>query len=143
MGPIGVKKHLAPFLPSHCIVDMGGDKNVQVAQAPWGSASILNISYSYITQLGASGMKKATSYAILNANYLMNILKNHYKIVFAGQNNSRCAHEFIIDIRPFKEYHITSKDIAKRLQDFSIHAPTVSFPIAETLMIEPTESEDK
>jgi len=84
MGPIGVKKHLAPFLPSHCIVDMGGDKNVQVAQAPWGSASILNISYSYITQLGASGMKKATSYAILNANYLMNILKNHYKIVFAG-----------------------------------------------------------
>ena len=101
IGPIGVKAHLKDFLPSHSIVSIGGNKDIAIAAAPFSSALILPISYSYILQLGKEGLKQSTAYAILNANYLLNKLKNHYKIVFTGPNG-RCAHEFIIDIRPFK-----------------------------------------
>ena len=101
MGPIGVKKHLAPFLPSHSLVKIGGSKQLQVANAPYASASILNISYSYISQLGGHGLRKSTEYAILNANYLLKVLEKHYNIVYKG-TEGRCGHEFIIDIRPFK-----------------------------------------
>lgn len=114
MGPIGVRKHLAPFLPSHNSINIGGDSRVQVANAPFSSASILNISYSYISQLGATGLRKSTEYAILNANYLLKILEGHYNIVYKG-TEGRCGHEFIIDIRPFKSLGITAKDVVKRL----------------------------
>ncbi len=141
MGPIGVAKHLAPFLPGHPVIAMGGELGITpVSAAPWGSASILTISYAYIRLMGADGLRKATEFAILNANYMKARLQNAYPVLYAGRNN-RCAHEFILDFRPFKAFGIEVEDVAKRLMDYGYHAPTVSFPVAGTLMIEPTESE--
>jgi glycine dehydrogenase len=143
VGPIAVKKHLAPLLPTHPIINMGGSNSIgTVSAAPYGSASILPISWVYLRGLGKEGVIKATATAILNANYLMSRLKEHYKILFTGENG-RCAHEFLIDLREFKKSGITESDVAKRLMDFGIHSPTMSFPVAGTLMTEPTESEDK
>lgn len=143
MGPICVKSQLAPFLPGHQIHKVGGDHAIKaVSAAPYGSASILLISYAYIKMLGAKGLKMATEYAILNANYMKARLEKHYTILYTGKNGT-CAHEFIIDLRPFKTAGIEAEDVAKRLMDFGFHAPTLSFPVAGTLMIEPTESEDK
>ena len=150
MGPIGVKKHLAPFLPSHTQVGLqaagtGEDlgSNGAVSAAPWGSASILPISYMYIKMMGSEGLKKATEVAMLNANYVAQKLEGHYPILYKGRNG-RVAHECIIDLRPLKEASgVTEMDVAKRLNDYGFHAPTMSFPVAGTLMIEPTESEAK
>jgi glycine dehydrogenase len=143
MGPICVTEALAPFLPGHPVVGTGGSKAITaVASAPWGSASILMISHAYITMLGGEGLTDATRFAILNANYLKAILEPHYPILYKGANG-RVAHEFIVDLRPFKDAHIEAEDVAKRLIDYGFHAPTVSFPVAGTLMIEPTESESK
>lgn len=143
MGPICVKSHLAPFLPSHPIISTGGDTPIHaVSAAPYGSASILLISYAYIKMLGAEGLKKSTEYAILNANYMKSRLEKAFKILYTGNNNT-CAHEFIVDLRSYKAAGIEAEDVAKRLMDFGFHAPTLSFPVAGTLMIEPTESEDK
>lgn len=143
MGPICVKAHLAPFLPGHAVVQTGGEKAIHaVSAAPYGSASILLISYGYIKMLGAKGLKSSTEYAILNANYMKARLENEYKILYTGTNNT-CAHEFIVDLRPYKSAGIEAEDVAKRLMDYGFHAPTLSFPVAGTLMIEPTESEDK
>jgi glycine dehydrogenase len=142
MGPIGVAKHLAPFLPSHPIIKTGGNTSA-VSAAPWGSASILLISYGYIKMLGAEGVTSATKHAILNANYIKARLESHYPILYAGSKN-RVAHEMIVDCRPFKQSAgIEVEDIAKRLMDYGFHAPTMSFPVAGTIMIEPTESEPK
>ncbi len=142
MGPIGVAKHLIPFLPSHPIVKMGGSTHA-VSAAPWGSASILLISYAYIKMLGSKGVTDATRYAILNANYIKAKLEAHYPVLYVGTNN-RIAHEMILDCRPFKlSAGIEVEDIAKRLMDYGFHAPTMSFPVAGTIMIEPTESEAK
>jgi glycine dehydrogenase len=143
MGPIGVKAHLAPFLPNHTVVNIanGGENCGAVSAAPWGSASILPISYMYIKMMGSEGLRKATQVAILNANYVAKKLEGHYNVLFKGRND-RVAHECIIDLRPLKEASgITEVDIAKRLNDYGFHAPTMSFPVAGTLMIEPTESE--
>lgn len=142
MGPIGVAKHLTPFLPSHSVIKTGGEKGVNaISAAPWGSASILTISYAYIRMMGVNGLTDATKYAILNANYLKDRLKDHYEILYTGKTG-RSAHEFIVDLRPFKQSAgIESVDIAKRLMDYGFHAPTMSFPVPGTLMIEPTESE--
>lgn len=145
MGPIGVKSHLAPFLPNHKVIDTGNTSagNGAVSAAPWGSASILPISYMYIKMMGSAGLKKATEVAILNANYIANKLDGHYNVLYRGRNG-RVAHECIIDLRPIKEASgVTEVDIAKRLNDYGFHAPTMSFPVAGTLMIEPTESEAK
>lgn len=143
MGPIGVAKHLAPFLPGHAIVRTGGDKAIPaVSAAPWGSASILLISHAYIAMMGGEGLTNATKYAILNANYIKARLENHYPVLYSG-SNGRCAHEMILDCRAFKNAGIEVTDIAKRLMDYGFHAPTVSFPVAGTVMIEPTESEPK
>lgn len=144
MGPICVAKHLAPYLPGHPVVNTGGNKAIYaVAAAPWGSASILLISYAYIKMLGARGVTEATKVAILNANYLKARLEKHFPILYVG-SKGRCAHEFILDLRPFKQTaNIEAEDVAKRLMDYGFHAPTVSFPVAGTLMIEPTESESK
>lgn len=144
VGPIGVKKHLAPFLPGHPLVQTGGEKAIApVSAAPWGSASILPISWAYIKMMGGRGLTDATKVTLLNANYLLSRLKKHYKILYTNENG-RCAHEFIIDIRPFKESAgIEAIDVAKRLQDYGFHAPTMSWPVANTLMIEPTESESQ
>ncbi|MBL7773073.1 MAG: aminomethyl-transferring glycine dehydrogenase [Chitinophagaceae bacterium] len=143
MGPICVKSQLAPFLPGHTEVKTGGDQAIHaVSAAPYGSASILLISYAYIKMLGAKGLKKSTEYAILNANYMKSRLETSYKILYTGVNGT-CAHEFIVDLRPFKAAGIEAEDVAKRLMDFGFHAPTLSFPVAGTLMIEPTESEDQ
>jgi glycine dehydrogenase len=144
VGPIGVAAHLVPFLPGHPIVKTGGDKAVHaVSAAPWGSASILPISYAYISMMGAEGITNSTRYAILNANYMKTRLKQYYPILYTGKNG-RCAHEFILDCREFKHtVGVEVEDIAKRLMDYGFHAPTVSFPVAGTLMIEPTESESK
>lgn len=145
VGPIGVAEHLAPYLPGHPLVaDVGGSKAIApVSGAPWGSASILPISWSYIKMMGARGLTHATKITLLNANYIMSRLKPHYPIVYTNANG-RCAHEFILDIRPFKETAgIEAIDVAKRLQDYGFHAPTMSWPVANTLMIEPTESEGK
>lgn len=142
MGPIGVKKHLAPFLPSHPVVSMGGNTHA-VSAAPWGSASILLISYGYIKMLGSHGVTESTRYAILNANYIKARLENHYPILYTG-SKGRCAHEMILDCRPFKvSAGVEVEDIAKRLMDYGFHAPTMSFPVAGTIMVEPTESESK
>ena len=139
MGPICVKAHLANHLPGHIALGKTG----AVSAAQYGSASILLISYAYIKMLGNDGIKMATEYAILNANYMMARLKTHYPILFTGKNGT-CAHEFIIDLRPFKQTAgIEAEDVAKRLIDYGFHAPTMSFPVAGTIMIEPTESEDK
>ena len=143
VGPISVAAHLAPFLPGHPVVGTGGSKGIRaVSAAPWGSASVLPISYGYMKMLGGPGLTNATKFAILNANYLKALLEKDYKILYAGENG-RVAHEFIVDLRPFKDAHIEAIDIAKRLMDYGFHAPTVAFPVAGTLMIEPTESESK
>ena len=145
MGPIGVGAHLVPFLPGHAVVDMeGGNQSMHaVSAAPWGSASILLISYAYIRMMGTEGLENATKYAILNANYIKARLENHYQILYVGAKG-RCAHEMILDTRVFKQASgVEVSDIAKRLMDYGFHAPTVSFPVAGTIMIEPTESEAK
>ena len=145
MGPIGVKMHLKPFLPGHPLVknEIGLQEQDAVSAAPWGSASILPISYSYISMMGDQGLKLATQVAILNANYIKSILEPYFSVLYKGKNDM-VAHECIIDLRPFKEeFNITEEDIAKRLIDYGFHAPTMSFPVAGTLMIEPTESESK
>jgi len=141
-GPIGVAKHLVQFLPSHTMVKTGGEKAIHaVASAPYGSASILPISYAYCKMLGGNGLTEATKYAILNANYIKSYLEEFYPILYTG-SKGRVAHEMIVDINPInREIHIGAIDIAKRLMDFGIHAPTVAFPVVGTLMIEPTESE--
>jgi len=144
MGPIGVAKHLAPFLPSHAIIKTGGVKGTHAVSAtPWGSASILLISYAYIKMLGADGVTDATNYAILNANYIKACLESHYPVLYQG-SKSRVAHEMIFDCRPFKtSAGVEVEDIAKRLMDYGFHAPTMSFPVPGTIMVEPTESESK
>ncbi|HEY8893982.1 MAG TPA: aminomethyl-transferring glycine dehydrogenase [Niastella sp.] len=153
MGPICVKEHLAKFLPGHVTLNnppsaIGGNGspvNVQhaVSAAPYGSASILLISYAYIRMLGAEGVRKATEYAILNANYMRSRLEGQFDILYTN-HNGECAHEFIVDLRPFKKSaEIEAEDVAKRLMDYGFHAPTLSFPVPGTIMIEPTESEDK
>lgn len=143
MGPICVNDKLKPFLPGHAVVKTGGEKAINaVSAAPWGSASILTISYAYIAMMGGEGLTNATKLAILNANYIKDRLEGHYKILYTG-TNGRCAHEMIVDCRDFKKSGIEVEDIAKRLMDYGFHAPTVSFPVAGTLMIEPTESETK
>ena len=139
VGPICVAPQLVPYLPGNSIDKTAG----AVSAAPYGSASILLISYAYIKMLGATGVRQATEYAILNANYMKARLENHYKILYSGKNGT-AAHEFIVDLRPFKtSAGIEAEDVAKRLMDYGFHAPTLSFPVAGTLMIEPTESEDK
>ena len=142
VGPIGVASHLAPFLPSHPLFKTGGDKGINaVSAAPFGSAFILPISFGYIKMLGKKGLKEATAYAILNANYIKARLEGHYKILYTGKNG-RAAHEMILDCNDFhKTADITVVDIAKRLMDYGFHAPTVAFPVHGTLMVEPTESE--
>ena len=143
MGPIGVAKHLVPYLPGHAIVDIDKGKSIPaVSAAPWGSASILIISHAYIAMMGGDGLTAATQYAILNANYIKSRLKVHYPVLYTG-SKGRCAHEMILDCRAFKAQGIEVTDIAKRLMDYGFHAPTVSFPVAGTVMIEPTESEPK
>ncbi|CAK4069454.1 unnamed protein product [Aphanomyces euteiches] len=148
VGSIGVASHLAPFLPGNPIVLTGGEgkhvvkkNDLSVSAGPFGSAGILPISWMYIHMLGEAGLVKATSHAILHANYMAKTLEDHYDIVFRGKNGT-CAHEFIIDIRPFKAHGIVEEDVAKRLQDFGFHSPTMSWPVPGTLMIEPTESEN-
>jgi glycine dehydrogenase len=144
MGPIGVAEHLAPFLPNSAVMETtGGDQPISsISSAPWGSASILTISYAYIAMMGAEGLTNATKIAILNANYIKARLEKEFKILYSGKNG-RCAHEMIVDCRDFKTQNIEVEDIAKRLMDYGFHAPTVSFPVAGTVMIEPTESESK
>ncbi|MFO6299550.1 aminomethyl-transferring glycine dehydrogenase [Rahnella selenatireducens] len=145
MGPIGVKAHLAPFVPGHSVVQIDGvlTQNGAVSAAPFGSASILPISWMYIRMMGAEGLKQASQVAILNANYIATRLKDAYPVLYTGRDG-RVAHECILDIRPLKEtVGISEMDIAKRLIDYGFHAPTMSFPVAGTLMVEPTESESK
>jgi glycine dehydrogenase len=149
VGSIGVAEHLAPFLPGHMVRPTGGDgRNTvvkttgAVAASPFGSASILPISWMYIKMLGERGLREATGMAILNANYMMKRIEKAYPILFKGKNG-RCAHEFIVDLRSFKKFGIVEEDIAKRLQDYGFHSPTMSWPVSGTIMIEPTESEDK
>jgi glycine dehydrogenase len=148
MGPICAKKHLAPFLPGHVELKNVGTLNKAkgtnaVSAAPYGSASILLISYAYIRMLGRDGVRSATEYAILNANYMLARLKDQFDILYTNHHGA-CAHEFIVDLRPFKKSaEVEAVDVAKRLMDYGFHAPTMSFPVAGTIMIEPTESEDK
>jgi glycine dehydrogenase len=144
MGPIGVAAHLVPYLPGHPLVRTGGSRAIHaLAAAPWGSASILLISYAYMKMLGRDGMTNATRYAILNANYLKSRLEPHFPVLYTRENG-RVAHEMIFDLRPLKQASgIDETDVAKRLMDYGFHAPTVSFPVAGTLMVEPTESEAK
>jgi glycine dehydrogenase len=144
MGPIGVAEHLVPFLPSHPIVPVGGEQGISAVSAgPWGSSSILPISYTYIAVMGAEGLTQATKVAILNANYMAKRLDEHYPVLYKGANGM-VAHECIVDLRPIKNATgIEVEDVAKRLMDYGYHAPTVSFPVPGTLMIEPTESESK
>jgi glycine dehydrogenase len=142
MGPIAVGAHLAPFLPGHALVRTGGSRAIPaVSAAPWGSASILLISYGYLRMLGARGATEATRIAMLNANYLKARLEPHYPVLYAGAKG-RVAHELIFDLRPFRQRAgVDEQDVAKRLMDYGFHAPTVSFPVPGTLMVEPTESE--
>ncbi len=154
MGPICVKEHLKPFLPGHVsghLEETGNKHPVDktpatfraVSAAPYGSASILLISYAYIRMLGNEGVKAATEFAILNANYMRARLQGQYEILYTN-HNGQCAHEFIVDLRPFKKTaEVEAEDVAKRLIDYGFHAPTMSFPVPGTIMIEPTESEDK
>ena len=154
VGPIGVAEHLKPFLPAHPVVEMAsvhgetnGGHGAQafgtVAAAPWGSASILPISWMYCAMMGSTGLRQATEYAILNANYMAAKLSGHYKVLYTG-TSGLCAHEFILDLRDFKaSAGVTEADVAKRLADYNFHAPTMSWPVAGTIMVEPTESEDK
>ena len=142
MGPICVNEKLEPFLPKHPLIETGGEKGISpVSAAPWGSPSILLISYSYIRMLGKAGVTAATKYAILNANYIKSRLEEHYNVLFVGEKG-RSAHELIIDIRPYKQI-ANAEDVAKRLIDYGFHAPTLSWPVPDTMMIEPTESESK
>jgi glycine dehydrogenase len=141
MGPIAVAAHLAPYLPGHPLVRTGGAKAIHaVSAAPWGSASILLISYAYMKMLGRDGMTQATRYAILNANYVKSRLEPYFPVLYT-RPNGRVAHEMIFDMRAFKAAGVEEIDIAKRLMDYGFHAPTVSFPVVGTLMVEPTESE--
>jgi glycine dehydrogenase len=140
MGPIAVAAHLAPFLPGHAVVALEGRTGHAVSAAPWGSASILLISYGYIRLLGGQGATAATEVAMLNANYLKARLEPHFPVLYAG-HHGRVAHELIFDLRPFKTAGVDEQDVAKRLMDYGFHAPTVSFPVPGTLMVEPTESE--
>ena len=141
MGPIGVVEHLVDFLPGHSVVNLGGENPVgAVSAAPWGSASILPISWTYIAAMGASGLTQTTQYAILNANYIARRLQNYFPVLFRGQSRL-VAHECILDLRQFKS--VTVEDVAKRLMDYGFHAPTISWPVAGTMMVEPTESESK
>ncbi len=143
MGPIAMAAHLAPFRPAHPVVKTGGDQSLgTISAAPWGSAAILAISWVYIRLMGAAGLERATQVAILNANYMARRLEPYYPIVYTGARG-RVAHEFILDCRPFKKAGIEVDDIAKRLMDYGFHAPTMSWPVAGTLMVEPTESESK
>jgi glycine dehydrogenase len=146
MGPIGVKAHLARYLPSHPITTTSADAAESlgtVSAAAWGSASILPISWAYIRLMGPIGLRRASEVAILNANYMAARLKDHYKILFRGAHGFN-AHEFILDTREFKTTaNVDAIDITKRLQDYGLHAPTVSWPVGNTLMLEPTESEDR
>ncbi len=145
IGPIGVAKHLAPFLPGHdCVENVGGDKAISaISAAPWGSAGILPITWMYITMMGGKSLRKATEVAILNANYMARKLSEHYDILYTGKSGF-VAHECILDTRRFHtEIGVSVEDIAKRLMDFGFHAPTISFPVVHTMMIEPTESESK
>jgi glycine dehydrogenase len=147
VGPIGVAEHLMPFLPGHVNFSIqpehlpNGEAGA-VSAAPYGSASILTISHAYISMMGGDGLTNATKFAILNANYIKERLNGHYEVLYTG-TNGRCAHEMILDCRPFKSFGVEAEDIAKRLMDYGFHAPTLSFPVAGTLMIEPTESESK
>ncbi|MFA6979065.1 MAG: aminomethyl-transferring glycine dehydrogenase [Ignavibacteriaceae bacterium] len=144
VGPICVAKHLVPFLPNHSVVSVGGEKGIHaVSASPFGSANVLIISYGYIKMLGAEGLKTSTEYAILNANYIAAKLKPYYKILYTGEKG-RVAHEMIFDMRDFKKTaNVEVEEIAKRLMDYGFHAPTISFPVHGTMMIEPTESESK
>ena len=144
MGPIGVAEHLAPFLPGHPWAEVGGEQAVKpVSAAPWGSASIMPIVWAYLRMMGSQGLKQATALAVLNANYLAHHLRDHYSILYTGANG-RVAHECILDLRPMKsKLGVEVEDVAKRLIDYSFHAPTMSWPVAGTLMVEPTESESK
>ena len=143
VGPIGVKAHLAPFLPGHPVhPECGGERAIgPVSAAPWGSAGILPISWAYIFMMGAAGLKRATEVAILNANYIASRLEDHFPVLYTGRKG-RVAHECIVDLRPLKDF-ASVEDVAKRLIDYGFHAPTMSFPVAGTLMIEPTESESR
>ncbi|GAB1234438.1 aminomethyl-transferring glycine dehydrogenase [Ferrigenium sp. UT5] len=143
VGPIGVAEHLTPFLPSHPLVNVGGEQGIHaVSAAPYGSALVLLISYAYIKMMGGKGLTEATKMAILNANYIKESLKDHYATLYSG-TQGRCAHEMILDCRAWKKAGVEVGDIAKRLMDFGFHAPTTSFPVVDTLMVEPTESESK
>jgi glycine dehydrogenase len=143
MGPIGVAEHLVPFLPGHPVVPVNGEERHAVSAAPWGSPSILPISWVYIKLMGAEGLTLASKVAILNANYIARRLADHYPVLYRGRNGT-VAHECIVDTRPFRSRAgVEVEDIAKRLMDYGFHAPTVSFPVPGTLMIEPTESEAK
>ena len=143
MGPIGVVEHLKPFLPGHQLIKTGGEQAISsVSAAPWGSSLVLTISYAYIKMLGTDGLTDSTKVAILNANYMKECLKEDFNILYTGPHG-RVAHEMILDCRPFKANGIEVTDIAKRLMDYGFHAPTVSFPVAGTTMVEPTESESK
>src|SRR5699024_7828417 len=143
MGPVCVNEKLKPYLPRHVFDESGHEKGISaVASAPYSSASILLVSYAYIRLLGSNGLKKVTQYAVLNANYLRSVLADYYPVLYTGFNG-KVAHELILDLRPFKEIGIDAEDVAKRLIDYGFHAPTLSFPVPGTLMIEPTESEDK
>jgi glycine dehydrogenase len=141
MGPIGVAEHLVEFLPGHPVVNLGGENPVgAVSAAPWGSASILTISWVYIAAMGGAGLTEATKYAVLNANYIARRLQNYFPLLYRGHGNL-VAHECILDLREFKS--VTVEDAAKRLMDYGFHAPTISWPVPGTMMIEPTESESK
>jgi glycine dehydrogenase len=144
MGPISANEKLAPYLPTHPVVQVGGGKGTgPVSAGPWGSPSILPISWSYIRLLGAEGVRRASEGAILNANYLGSKLEEHFPILYHGEKG-RVAHEFILDLRPVRKTSgISDEDVAKRLMDYGFHSPTQSFPVHGTLMVEPTESESK
>src|SRR5688572_28876992 len=144
MGPICVNDKLAPYLPGHPFAKVGGSKAIgPISSAPWGSASILLISWAYIALLGKHGVRHATEVALLNANYMAKRLEGHYDVLFRGRRG-RVAHEFILDLRPLRRVAgVTEEDVAKRLIDYGFHAPTVSWPVPGTLMVEPTESEPK
>ena len=141
VGSIGFMKHLEPFVPGHSVVSIQGRKTGAVAAAPFGNAGVVPISYAYIKMSGKTGIKEAAVQSILNANYFMKCLEGPYKVKYTGRNGW-CAHEFILDCSEFKKYGVSETDIAKRLIDYGYHAPTMSWPVAGGIMIEPTESED-
>lgn len=141
VGSIGYKKHLEPFVPGHCVAPIEGRDTGAVAGAPYGNAGVVPISYAYIKMCGKSGLRDSSIQSILNANYMADRLDGDFKVLYRGETG-RVAHEFILDCNEFKEYGIKEEDIAKRLIDFGFHAPTMSWPVAGGIMIEPTESED-